>query len=640
MEDKYLDIIDTQDLWTSIQLAESFAVETSLGKSKLDLSQLKDGIVNSEEITQESIESTDFSYWDSNGNEKLLKIIPSLTKSSDIYKLLLERVLKTEDYISIASSIKENLNDKDWALEICKTAQSKCNTIWDYDKMIKLSIDLLFPSVFCQETKKYSRYKQVKKSDKDLLEKMISEAKKIAVETIDFLRLAELVITYEIEQVFPETLNPILEIASDKSRSVSDVLDIAYFYLTWHKEGREDADQYFKKAESLCLDSEDYKSIAEKICEALDGVDMELEEYINLKYRDWIRELINKASNTTFQSYERDNLIYFAEDEYGLNDSEFARVLKQGFTIHPMLFHENILTQSTIEKITQMDSRYEVLSLSDELCENKQIDEARELLRLCELCSYRPTDLISLADNISNENYLSDLEWAKEVYKKAINLSCSTSDLLGLASNISNEYGPFKDNKWAKEILVKAHNLCVTFDDYNRLSNEIYTVFVDSKWALEVLVEGEKYARTSFDFKELGAHYCGGYNMEPVDMKKSEYFFNISIDKIQENSDLFEITRHISKDLKDKKWAKELCIIQLDSKKGFNRVDSYGLVNLANLVNVNLNDRDFAKQIFSRALEVSNNENDLVDYILGEIENEWGYNDKVLAAEFRKKYKK
>ena len=51
---------------------------------------------------------------------------------------------------------------------------------------------------------------------------------------------------------------------------------------------------------------------------------MELEEYINLKYRDWIRELIKMTSNTTFQSYERDNLIYFAEDEYGLNDSEFS----------------------------------------------------------------------------------------------------------------------------------------------------------------------------------------------------------------------------------------------------------------------------------------------------------------------------
>ena len=44
--------------------------------------------------------------------------------------------------------------------------------------MIKLSIDLLFPSVFCQETKKYSRYKQVKKSEKDLLEKMISRSTK------------------------------------------------------------------------------------------------------------------------------------------------------------------------------------------------------------------------------------------------------------------------------------------------------------------------------------------------------------------------------------------------------------------------------------------------------------------------------
>ena len=63
---------------------------------------------------------------------------------------------------------------------------------------------------------------------------------------------------------------------------------------------------------------------------------MELEEYINLSIVIGL-ELINKASNTTFQSYERDNLIYFVEDEYGLNDSEFNDI-KAGFTIHPMLF--------------------------------------------------------------------------------------------------------------------------------------------------------------------------------------------------------------------------------------------------------------------------------------------------------------
>ena len=59
-------------------------------------------------------------------------------------------------------------------------------------------------------------------------------------------------------------------------------------------------------------------------------------------------------------------------------------------------------------------------------------------------------------------------------------------------------------------------------------------------------------------------------------------------------------------------------------------------VNLANLVNVNLNDKDFSKQIFTKALEISNNDNDVVDYILGEVENEWGHNDKDLKAEFRK----
>ncbi len=397
---------------------------------------------------------------------------------------------------------------------------------------------------------------------------------------------------------------------------------------------------YFKKAEDLSVDSEDYKAIAEKLCEALDSAEEELEEYINLKYRDWMRQLLNMAAKTSFLSYERDNLIYFSQDLYGLNDPELTRILKKEFTNHPILVHKNNLLQSTIDKITQMDSRYEVLTLSDELCDNNQKDEARELLRLCELCSYRPSDLISLADNISNENCLSDSEWATEVYKKAISFSYSTSDLLGLAHRISDEYGPFKDNKWAKEILVKALDLCVTFDDYNRLSNDIYLACADSKWALEVLSTSEKYARTSFDFKELGAHYSGGYNMDSVDMKKAKDFFNIAVEKIQENIDLYEITRHVSQDLKDEKWAKELCEMQLESNKGFHSLDSYALVNLANLVNVNLNDKDFAKQIFTKALEISNNDNDAVDYILGEIENEWGYNDQDLAAKFRTKYKK
>ncbi len=237
MEQKYLDIINNQDLWTSIQLAESFAVETSLGESKLDLSQIKDGIVTYEdEISQESIENTEFSYWDSNGEERVMKINPCLETSRNIYQLLFERVLKAEDYITISSSIKENLKDKDWALNICKTAHSRCLTIWDYDKTIKMFIDLLFPSVFCQETKKYRRFQNINQDHKDLLKIMISEAKQISVQTIDFLRVAELVVHYELEEIFADTLDPILEKASDKSRSVSDMLDIAYFYLTWIKE--------------------------------------------------------------------------------------------------------------------------------------------------------------------------------------------------------------------------------------------------------------------------------------------------------------------------------------------------------------------------------------------------------------------
>ena len=93
-------------------------------------------------------------------------------------------------------------------------------------------------------------------------------------------------------------------------------------------------------------------------------------------------EWFNKCfAKTSYLSYERDNLIYISQDEDGLNDPELTRILKKDLSII-QLSHENNLTQGTIDKITHMDSRYEVLTLSDELCDNNQKDELRERLRL------------------------------------------------------------------------------------------------------------------------------------------------------------------------------------------------------------------------------------------------------------------
>ena len=87
-------------------------------------------------------------------------------------------------------------------------------------------------------------------------------------------------------------------------------------------------------------------------------------------------------------------------------------------------------------------------------------------------------------------------------------------------------------------------------------------------------------------------------------------------------------------------WAKELYKEQLESRKGFNRTDSYTLVNIANFVNINLNDRKLAKEIYIQAMDESKNNPDEVDYIIESVEDEWGYNDKKLSQKFKKKYKK
>ena len=48
----------------------------------------------------------------------------------------------------------------------------------------------------------------------------------------------------------------------------------------------------------------------------------------------------------------------------------------------------------------------------------------------------------------------------------------------------------------------------------------------------------------------------------------------------------------------------------------------------------------WAKEIYIQAIEKSKNDSDQIDYIIGEVESEWGYNDKILAQKLKKKYKK
>jgi len=266
-------------------------------------------------------------------------------------------------------------------------------------------------------------------------------------------------------------------------------------------------------------------------------------------------------------------------------------------------------------------------------------EKARKIYQIILDKAISTSDIINIAGSILNN--LKDKKWVVKLYKQAIQKANTTSDILSLPiAGIANEDGEFKDKKWAKEILLLGLDLCVTFDDYSRLSGEIFLALDDTKWALDVLSVGEKYARTSFDFKELGATYSGGYNMDPVDMEKARKFLRIAVSKIEGNAELYEITRHVCQDLKDKVWAKELYKEQLEPSKGFNRTDSYTLVNIANCANIDLNDREFAEEIFILAIDESKNNPDEVDYIIESVEDEWGYNDKILAQKLKKKYKK
>ena len=316
-------------------------------------------------------------------------------------------------------------------------------------------------------------------------------------------------------------------------------------------------------------------------------------------------------------------------------DKKFLDIINDTDCWHAIQLAEAFSTDISTEEtplVIDFHNGEEIIKISPDK------EKAREIYQIILDKAISISNIIDIADSILNN--LKDKKWVVKIYKQAIQQANTTSDILRLPTAIANEYGEFKDLKWAKEILLVALDLCVSFDDYNRLSDTIFLALNDTKWAIEVLTIGEKYARTSFDFKELGASYCGGYNMDPVDMEKARKFFKIAISKTQAIIDLYEITRHICKDLKDKEWAKELCKEQIASSKGFNRPDSYTLVNIANFANIDLNDRKFAEEIFIQAIDESKNNPDEINYIIESVEDEWGYNDKELSQKLKKKYKK
>ena len=183
-------------------------------------------------------------------------------------------------------------------------------------------------------------------------------------------------------------------------------------------------------------------------------------------------------------------------------DKKYLDILNDADCWHAIQLAEAFATDiSTEEKSAEVDfhNGEDIIKISPDK------KKAREIYQIILDKAMSSSDIINIADSILNN--LKDEKWVVKIYKQAMQLANTTSEILELPiSDIANEYGEFKDKKWAKEILLLGLDLCVTFDDYNRLSDQIFLALDDTKWALDVLAVEIPHL-SSFHFVRQ-QHYC------------------------------------------------------------------------------------------------------------------------------------
>jgi tetratricopeptide (TPR) repeat protein len=195
---------------------------------------------------------------------------------------------------------------------------------------------------------------------------------------------------------------------------------------------------------------------------------------------------------------------------------------------------------------------------------------------------------------------LGDKEWAIRLFKKAEEVSENSSELLSLANCISNNEWGIGDRDWAKrlykEIINKEEELEVIQDISSGVGDKDY--FNDKKWAIEILQTTIKHLESANDF-QYTAFQLALYG----DKKSAIELFKKAEEKMDYLTGLLNLASQICNDesLGDKKWA-----LKVYEKAEDLAESSDDIVELAKF-KAEINDVEEVKELILKAIEIDDN---------------------------------
>ncbi|QEP41783.1 hypothetical protein D5085_00650 [Ectothiorhodospiraceae bacterium BW-2] len=196
--------------------------------------------------------------------------------------------------------------------------------------------------------------------------------------------------------------------------------------------------------------------------------------------------------------------------------------------------------QSLSEIVDDLSGGNYINHWAERLCDdefNKNNELAKELFVIFVDTCESVRELNNVAFQISREDVLNDHEWARDLYRKAIEMaSDNVSELRLIADNIICD-DSLNDKQWARKIYKKIEgNLC-DLSEFNELIDSIGNNLNDRKWSLELINKAKDSLLSAEDRFEFA-----GYSSTIIELAKLIADINFGNDK-ESAKDLFEILK-------------------------------------------------------------------------------------------------
>ena len=244
------------------------------------------------------------------------------------------------------------------------------------------------------------------------------------------------------------------------------------------------------------------------------------------------------------------------------------------------------------DMITDLNNNEYLDHWANRLCDqefNRNIEIARSLYTLLLEKSDTCSDILGLAENILNEEYLNDKIWAKSLYGIAIE-----------KAGVANEY---KD-------------IAISIAQKEKLN--------DSVWARDVFEKAIERAADVYDYREIAEAIADEDGLNNKDWAKE--IFQKAIDVSEGVTDHQSIANSIADEyyLNDKVLGAEVMKKGIDS---FGITDSYEATSIAYDLVANFDDKPWAKTVYQKGIDICKDDKqrrEVIEAIRNELEDtEW-----------------